>query len=50
MTVKNMVDLVKNADLAMYASKECGGNIFKFYSDINKFKHTEQNEARARNA
>lgn len=34
---KNMVDLVKNADLAMYASKECGGNIFKFYSDINKF-------------
>ncbi|KNY28492.1 putative bifunctional diguanylate cyclase/phosphodiesterase [Pseudobacteroides cellulosolvens] len=33
----NMVDIVKNADLAMYASKESGGNIFKFYSNISKF-------------
>lgn len=33
----NMVDIVKNADLAMYASKEAGGNTFKFYSNISKF-------------
>ncbi|MDP4179996.1 MAG: EAL domain-containing protein [Bacillota bacterium] len=30
----NMVDIVKNADLAMYASKGSGGNNFKFYSSI----------------
>ncbi len=33
----NMVDIVKNADLAMYASKDSGGNTYKFYSNIGKF-------------
>ncbi|MDP4180087.1 MAG: GGDEF domain-containing protein [Bacillota bacterium] len=31
----NMVEIMKNADKAMYAAKESGGNQYRFYSSIN---------------
>ncbi|HEY9060254.1 MAG TPA: EAL domain-containing protein [Pseudobacteroides sp.] len=33
----NMVEIVKYADVSMYASKESGGNTYRFYSSISNF-------------
>jgi diguanylate cyclase (GGDEF)-like protein len=33
----NMVEIVKYADVSMYAAKESGGNTFRFYSSISNF-------------
>jgi diguanylate cyclase (GGDEF)-like protein len=33
----NMVEIVKYADVSMYAAKESGGNTFRFYSRISNF-------------
>ncbi|MFZ5989974.1 MAG: putative bifunctional diguanylate cyclase/phosphodiesterase [Bacillota bacterium] len=32
---ESMIEIVKNADMAMYAAKEHGGNTYCFYSEIN---------------
>ena len=41
---KSMVDLMKNADIAMYKSKSSGRNNFTFFQkDFNRYVHTEMN-------
>ncbi|MDP4180022.1 MAG: EAL domain-containing protein [Bacillota bacterium] len=34
--------VLKNADIAMYAAKKTGGNIYRFYEEINKDNKEEQ--------
>jgi len=41
---KSMIDLMKNADIAMYKSKSSGRNNFTFFQkDFNQYVHTEMN-------
>jgi predicted signal transduction protein with EAL and GGDEF domain len=34
----NMVEIVKNADVSMYAAKESGGNNYQLYQTVNSIR------------